>query len=133
MKNVTMVLLAVSCILALAFGVYAAPTASKLAAVPDGYGGFVTVQGAAPNGLLSSTHTSSYTHDMTGKTWWGAFCAAECKGRLMPTSAKGAYPQFTIPAGAWYGEVVNSSLAGKTLTQPTPFVNISGAHEWKAQ
>lgn len=81
----------------------------------DGKGN--NVQGGAPRGTLTQNLTGiSYTTDGTG-VWWAAYCAADAKARLMPTSAKGAYKQFTIPAGVYTGFVVNKA---------TPFVNISG-------
>lgn len=76
-----------------------------------------TVQGASPRGDLTQALTGvSYTTDGTG-IWWAAYCAADAKARLMATSAKGTYKQFTIPATTWTGFVINKK---------TPFVNISG-------
>lgn len=76
------------------------------------------VQGPAPNGTLSQILTvASTTVDATGSIWWGLYAPADCKYRLMPTSAKASYPQHTAPGGSLTGRVVNSA---------TPFVNFSG-------
>lgn len=80
-------------------------------------GGGQIVQGAAPRGDLTQNLTGiSYTTDGKG-VWWAAYCAADSKARMMATSAKGTYKQFTIPATTWTGWVIN---------QKTPFINISG-------
>jgi len=76
------------------------------------------LQGGAPNGLLSQTLTVySTTVDGTGSIWWALYPQADCKVRLMPTSAKGSYPQFTAP-----GTTTTSRLVNKV----TPFINFSG-------
>ena len=87
------------------------------------------VQGFSPNGLYSTaTGANATMHDLTNFLAWGVYCASDCKGRLMPTAAKGAYPQFTIVGGNWTVFVKNVA---------TPFVNISSAsgatHEWQQQ
>ena len=82
------------------------------------------VQGWSPNGLYSAVLTASTTHDLTNFLAYGVYCAADCSVRLMPTSAKGSYPQFTVPAGGWFVAVKNIA---------TPFVNVSGAHQWQQQ
>lgn len=76
------------------------------------------VQGGAPNGLLSQTLTlNPATIDASGSLWWSLYAPVACKVRLMPTSANGAYPQFTAPAGVTTSRYVNRA---------TPFVNFSG-------
>jgi hypothetical protein len=76
------------------------------------------VQGAAPNGLLSQILTvGSTTFDLSDNIWWGIYSPVACKYRLMPTSAKAAYPQFTILAGERLGVVRHKF---------TKFVNYSG-------
>lgn len=78
----------------------------------------VTVQGAAPNGLLSQLLTvASTTIDLTGSLWWNLDSPTACKYRLMPTTAKSTYPQFTVHADTPIGWVVNKL---------TPFINFSG-------
>lgn len=76
------------------------------------------IQGPAPNGLLSQILTvNSTTIDMSKTTWWGLYAPTACKYRLMPTSAKGAYPQFTVPEAQTTSMLVNRN---------TKFVNYSG-------
>lgn len=76
------------------------------------------IQGAAPNGLLSQILTIASTPiNLVGKMWWSITSPTACKYRLTPTTAKGAYPQFTVYADTPTGWVVNSN---------TPFLNLSG-------
>lgn len=74
------------------------------------------VQGGAPNGLLSQTLTvASTTVEMD--LWWGMYTSVDCKVRLMPTTDKGGYPQFTAVGGTFTSRLVN---------RITPFINFSG-------
>lgn len=74
------------------------------------------MQGAAPNGLLSQTLTvNSTTIEMN--LWWGMYTPVDCKVRIMPTTAKGSYPQFTALSGTFTSRLVN---------RLTPFINFSG-------
>lgn len=76
------------------------------------------IQGAAPNGLYSQTLTAaSTTVSMVDRLWWSVYSATACKYRLMPTTSKGSYPQFTVPADTPIGMVVNKSAM---------YVNYSG-------
>jgi len=77
------------------------------------------IQGPAPNGLLSQFLTvNSTTIDMTNNTWWSIMAPADgCKYRLLPTTAKAAYPAFTAPTAQAMGKLVNNL---------TPFANFSG-------
>lgn len=84
------------------------------------------VQGWSPNGLytavLTTSNSAAAIHDLTDFLGYGVYCATECLLRLMPTAARGTYPQTTVPAGSWLINVKNKA---------TPFVNISGAHQWQ--
>lgn len=87
------------------------------------------VQAASPNGLYSAILTVvSYTYDMTQFLYWELYNPSgdTCKYRIMPTSAKGAYPQLSIPSGTVKGYIKNKA---------TPFVNISGCTlgEWQIE
>ena len=83
------------------------------------------LQGGAPNGLLSQTLTVySTTVDARGSIWWALYPPTACKVRLMPTSAKGAYPQFTAPVGVTISRYVNKA---------TPFINLSGCTDGELQ
>ena len=76
------------------------------------------IQGYAPDGLKSQILTvNSTTIDMTNDLYWSLYSTTACKFRQMPTSAKGAYPQFTVPASERIGFVVHKN---------TKFVNYSG-------
>ena len=79
----------------------------------------IPVQGAAPNGFLSRLLTvNSTTIDLSKNIWWGLYAPSTgCKYRIMPTSAKGSYPQFTAIDGTITSRVRNSA---------TKFVNFSG-------
>lgn len=82
-------------------------------------GNRIPVQGAAPNGLYSAIMTvASTTISVVDDAWWGIYAPTTgCKFRLLPTSAKGSYPAFTVPDGQVFGFVVNKA---------TPFLNLSG-------
>ena len=83
------------------------------------------LQGGAPNGLLSQTLTVySTTIDGAGSIWWSLYPPTACKVRLMPTSAKGSYPQFTAPVGVTISRFVNKA---------TPFINLSGCTDGELQ
>jgi hypothetical protein len=89
----------------------------------DGNGNIV--QGAAPDGLLSQTLTiNSATIDMSSNLWWGLYAPTACKVRLMPTTAKGAYPTFTAPV---------NTLTQRYINRNTPFVNFSGCTSGELQ
>lgn len=76
------------------------------------------IQGAAPNGYLSQVLTvNSTTIDMSSNLWWGMYAPTACKFRLLPTTAKAAYPAFTMPA---------TTLTGFLVNKNTKFVNFSG-------
>lgn len=76
------------------------------------------IQGGAPNGELSQTLTvASTTVDGTGSIWWALYAPVDCKVRIMPTTAKSTYPQFTAVGG-----VLTSRLVNRT----TAFINFSG-------
>jgi len=93
---------------------FAAPPRSAL----ETDGRSQSVQGFAPNGLNTVIlGVGSVTYDMTTLFAWSQFSTADCKARLMPTSAKGIYPQFTLPGTSWNTYVVNNH---------TPFLNLSG-------
>jgi len=78
----------------------------------------LAIQGFAPNGLLSQVLTvNSTTIDMSNSLYWSLYSTTACKYRMMPTSAKGAYPQFTVPASERIGFVINRNTA---------FTNFSG-------
>lgn len=78
-----------------------------------------TIQGAAPNASLSQILTiASTTIDVSENLWWGLYAPTACKYRLMPTSAKGSYPQFTAPADIETSRVINRAS--------TKFLNLSG-------
>lgn len=82
----------------------------------DGQG--QAIQGGAPNGFLSQLLTvNSTTVDMTNNIYWSLYSTTACKYRIMPTTAKGVYPAFTIPASERVSFVVN---------QNTKFINFSG-------
>jgi hypothetical protein len=82
----------------------------------DGNG--IAAQGAAPNPTLSQVLTVVSTTLSKDILYWELYnpAAAGCKFRLMPTAAKGAYPQFTIPSGESKGYIKSKAT----------FVNISG-------
>lgn len=73
----------------------------------------------SPDGRYVTLLTvNSTTTDLTSKFMYSVIgTAATCKLRLMPTSAKGAYVSFPVPAAAWLTFAVNKN---------TPFVNLSG-------
>jgi hypothetical protein len=85
------------------------------------------IQGFALDATKSlSLALKSYTVDVSKDMAWQLFCpaAADCKVRIMPTSAKGTYPQITINAGDRLNAVVgknssfvNFSSAGKLWRQ----------------
>lgn len=106
-------IMAVLIVLALATNVFAAGGLME----PDG--NRRPINGAAPNGLYSVIMTvNSATIDLSDDLWWGVYApSAGCKFRLLPTSAKGSYPAFTVPDGQLFGFVVNRA---------TPFLNLSG-------
>ena len=88
------------------------------------YSGTV-LQGGAPNGLLSQTLTiNSTTIDGTDSIWWSLYPPTDCKVRIMPTSAKGSYTQFTAPVGVSLSRFVNKA---------TPFINFSGCTSGELQ
>ena len=85
------------------------------------------VQAFAPDGTLSATLTVNSTwKSMAGKLYWliNVPTVATCKVRLAPTQAKGAYPQFTVPAATPTGRGVNPA---------TLFVNYSGCTDAEYQ
>ena len=90
------------------------------------------VQGWSPNGSYTTVTTpsnaSASTRDLTNFIMYGVYCteaSAKCQMRLLPTSTRdAAYPQVTIPAATWHTFIKNTA---------TPFVNISGAHQWMQQ
>lgn len=84
------------------------------------------VQDFAPDGTLSAAVTGnvSTTTDLSNNIKYGIYCGSASKMRLMPTSAKGTYPQHSIPASTW---IV------RTRNPATPFLNISGACELQRQ
>ena len=93
------------------------PALSFAATLPKDENGN-TIQAPAPNGELSQTlAVVSTTIDMTSNIWWNLYAPAACKIRLQPTTAKGAYPQFTAP--------INTNTS-RHINRATPFVNFSG-------
>lgn len=76
------------------------------------------VQGFAPDGTLSQALTiNSAIIDLSTSIAFGVYSPADCIARVLPTSAKGSYPSFTVPGGSWLIRVRN---------QATPFLNLSG-------
>lgn len=75
------------------------------------------LQGGAPNSALTQALTvASTTVDMSGSIWWSLYTPSDCKFRITPTSAKGAFPQDT-------------AVTGRTefmVNRLSPFVNFSG-------
>jgi hypothetical protein len=110
MKRILLLAIGILCVGTLAIA------ADKGKAETDGRG--VTIQGAAPNGLLSEILTVA-SKTISKVLYWEVYNPATdgCKWRTMPTAAKGAYPQFTIPVATAKGYIVNKA---------TPFVNFSG-------
>lgn len=92
------------------------------------------VQGWSPNGLYttvtSPSNAAASTHDLSNYIMYGVYCteeSAKCQMRLgtsAATARSATYPQVTIPAATWHIFVKNIA---------TPFVNISGAHQWMQQ
>ena len=80
----------------------------------------VYVQGGSPNGTLSQILTVNsvvISNATTPWLWWKIYTPNACKYRIMTTSAKGSYPQFTLLAGERLSSNVNKL---------TPYVNFSG-------
>ena len=76
------------------------------------------IQGAAPSPYLQQVLTvNSTTINVDGTLWWSLYAPAACKYRVLPTSAKGNYPAFTVPATTPVSQVLHNS---------TLFVNFSG-------
>ena len=85
---------------------------------PEKRGG-IPIQGFAPNASYQQILTvASTTIDISDNLWWGIYAPTACKYRLMPTSAKGTYPQFTVPATSPMGMVIHRAS--------TSFLNLSG-------
>lgn len=84
------------------------------------------IQGFAPDGNYSQTLTvASVTYDMTSDMMWSLYAPSTgCKIRITPTSAKGSFPQHTIPDAMHIVRVVNRN---------TPFINYSGCTNGELQ
>lgn len=86
------------------------------------------VQGPSwdPNKSQLITSSASQTFDQSSNFAMSFTPVADCKGRIMPTSAKGSYPQFTLYATSEYVHVMAKE---KPL-----FFNMSGCTgDYKAQ
>lgn len=115
MKTLLIVLtaLAVCASVALAVG----PTLPR-----DGEG--QKVQSPAWDATLSQAVTSAASQniDLAGKIWYEFVAATDCKGRLMNTTTKASWPQFTLKANAPF----RGSNPGDSATYRAKFLNLSG-------
>lgn len=106
MKKLSLILAVLACAASAAASQYLQPAVNG------------TVQGFAPDGTLSQALTvNSVTIDLSTSIAFGVYSPSDCIARVLPTSAKGSYPSFTVPGGNWLIRVRN---------QATPFLNLSG-------
>lgn len=82
----------------------------------DGSGNIV--QMFAPTGIRTQILTVNSTIiDMSKDVMWEIYSPTACKVKILPTNAKGTYPNLTIPVTTRIQRGVNKS---------TPFINFTG-------